>query len=180
MVTDLAFAGRQKRVTNADARWRWALLTLCAVAAIWVTTSTVDVSGLGGRPWWGYWVPLALMLDGTVYTEPSGLPFVCCAGCIDCASGVIGGVPPLYYMKQRSGRLRKSHCFHFFPRFARLTRHRSVTCGCLKKCGIVTGRIYLVTITNPCIEGCTLQKYGYLPGFLKRCFQVVLFKKGDK
>lgn len=51
-----------------DSSWKWLLPALCALAAFWIASSTIDNFGLGSRPWWGYW-------DGG-FVSTAGRPYV--------------------------------------------------------------------------------------------------------
>jgi len=39
----------------ADVRWKWALLSLCALSFVATLAAAIDVFGLAARPWFGWW-----------------------------------------------------------------------------------------------------------------------------
>ncbi len=41
--------------TPHDVRWKWLLVTACAVGFVAVFVTSADIFGLGGRPWFGNW-----------------------------------------------------------------------------------------------------------------------------
>ncbi|MBV8374939.1 MAG: GAF domain-containing protein [Candidatus Eremiobacteraeota bacterium] len=56
-------------VPQHDVRWKWLLLTLCALAAILVFASLADVFGIAGRPWSGWWDAGAVVTDHAFVSE---------------------------------------------------------------------------------------------------------------
>jgi hypothetical protein len=53
-------------VPQHNVRWKWLLLGLCALSAVWIVSVILDQVGFGGRPWFGWWDALQ---------APTGQPY---------------------------------------------------------------------------------------------------------